>query len=179
MYVLLSLSKFAAAPGAPKGLILSEFPPFSVQIYWNAPSDVGNPRGPLTYTVTLEITNITDGTVLQYTLPSTQITLSNLLPGVQYNVSVYAKNSVASGPPVTRVFRTNNTGEFNQKMVTVAICFCHTLLDSSLYCSTYYQTSHSICIPIITAHTCHHGNEWGNSHFSISCKFLLFVTCKY
>ena len=176
MYVLLSLSKFAAAPGAPKGLILSELSPFSVQVNWNAPSDVGSSPGPLTYTVTL--TNLTDGTVLQYTLPSTQITLSNLLPGVQYNVSVYAENSVGSGPPVTGVFRTNNTGEFNQKMVTIAICFCHTLLDSSLYCSTYYQTSHSICIPIITVHTCHLGNKWGNSHFSISCKFLLNVTCK-
>ena len=68
-------------------------------------------HGPLTYTVTL--TNITDGTVLQHTLTSTQITLSNLLPGVQYNVSVYAKNSVASGPPVTGVFRTNNSGELD------------------------------------------------------------------
>ena len=65
----------------------------------------------ITYTVTL--TNITDGTVLQYTLPSTQITLSNLLPGVQYNVSVHAKNSVVSGLPVTGVFRINNSGEFD------------------------------------------------------------------
>ena len=52
---------------------------------------------------------------LSYSTPctSTQITLSNLLPGVQYNVSVYAKNSVASGPPVTGVFRTNNSGELD------------------------------------------------------------------
>ena len=97
-------------PSTPQMLNLSNISPFSVDVTWSTPSDVGNPPGPLTYTVTL--TNITDGTVLQYTLPSTQITLSNLLPGVQYNVSVYAKNSVASGPPVTGVFRTNNSGEF-------------------------------------------------------------------
>ena len=92
-------------------LNLSNISPFSVDVTWSTPSDAGYARDPLTYTVTL--TNITYGTVLQYTLPSTQITLSNLLPGVQYNVSVHAKYTVASGPPVMRVFRTNNSGEFS------------------------------------------------------------------
>ena len=87
--------------------------PFSVHVTWDPPVNKSNLQEPLIYTVTL--TNITDSTVLQYILPSTQITLSNLLPGVQYNVSVYAKNSVVSGPAVTGVFKTNNSGEFDQK----------------------------------------------------------------
>ena len=102
---------FTVPPSAPQMMILSNVSPFSVHVTWDPPVNRSNIPEPLTYTVIL--TNIADGTVLQYTLPSTQITLSNLLPGVQYNVSVYAKNSVASGPPVTEVFRINNSGEFS------------------------------------------------------------------
>ena len=114
-YILLILTPLPPSltdpPSAPQKLRLSNISPFSVQLTWNPPMDANSYPDPTTYTVTL--TNITDGTVLQYTLPSTQITLSNLLPGVQYNVSVYAKNTVGSGPPVTGVFRTNNSGEFS------------------------------------------------------------------
>ena len=96
-------------PNAPQRLAATNLSPFSVKLSWDPPSDNGSSPEPLTYTVTL--TNITDGSVLQNNITTTQITLTNLLPGVQYNVSVYAGYSLASGPPVVVTFRTNNSGE--------------------------------------------------------------------
>ena len=96
-------------PNAPQRLTASKVSPFSVKLSWEPPSDNGSSPEPLTYTVTL--TNITDGTVLQFNVTTTQITLTNLLPGVLYNVSVYAGYSLASGPPVVVTFRTNSSGE--------------------------------------------------------------------
>ena len=159
---------------------LSNISPFSVYVTWSTPSDIGSPPGPLNYTVTL--TNITDGTVLQYTLPSTQITLSNLLPGVQYNVSVYAENSIASGPPVTEVFRTNNSGELadTQNDCLSSILKRTELFNNSLciYSSTNYKASCHLHCTIKNVCNYHHGNQWGTSHISISCKFLYFCDLK-